>query len=238
VPLVERARVALVFVEPDNRSYFMKTGKLALLLLAIVAAPAYAQTTTAPMCDTTNLDRTHNVFTIVGPVAANQANQQCFIHVVARDQSPGPGQMVEGSYRITVSGGAGGGGGGIENGTAGQTAANAVPATVTQQLDPGMYRLTIGSGGLGGAGCRNVTRGEDGAPTSISNTTTGAVVAGFPRAEYYARNYHSDTTLATARPVRAPAAVAAAAATSSVAGAGAAPVNLVAAGWTWRSRRC
>ncbi len=206
----------------------MKIGKTALVLTACMAAPAYAQTS-ALMCDTTNLDRTRNVFTIAGAVPANAANQQCFIHVVAKDQPVGAGQLAEGDYQITISGGAGGGGGGTEHGTAGYKAPDAIPSSLRAHLDPGMYRLTIGTGGMGGSGCRNVTRGEDGAPSSLSNANTGALIAGFPRAEYYARAYRSDTTLATARPVRAPAPIAVA--PSSAAGAGApVAVNMVAAG--------
>jgi hypothetical protein len=213
----------------------MKIGKVSVLLVACATAPAYAQTSAqgsaqipaqvtdwggAPMCDTTNLDRTRNVFTVIGP--APGANQQCFIHVVPREQAAGPGQMVEGDYRITLSGGAGGGGGGVDRGSAGHRAADAVPGQVDQHLNPGMYRLTIGTGGPGGIGCTNVTRGQDGGPTGISDATTGAVVAGVPRAEYYVRTIRSDTAVAGTQPARTPVAATqrAAQTPSSAAGAG------------------
>lgn len=208
-----------------------RAGTLALLLAGCAAAPAWSQTT-GVLCDTSGMDRTRNVFTIVGATGTD-SSMQCFINVIPKESGqPVNGQIYEGNYTITLSGGAGGGGGGSEGAAAGQKAPDAVPTQVQQHLAPGMYRLTLGTGGRGGAGCRNATRGEDGAPTSISNSATGALVAGFPRAEYYGRTYHSDSTLATARPPQGgkqSIALAAAPAQSSAAGAGS-PQRLVAVG--------
>src|SRR5262245_57892725 len=112
----------------------MRIGtKLALLLLGCAAAPAYAQST-SNMCDTSNLDRARNVFTIVNPTNAD--NQQCFIHVVGKGEAAGPGQLAEGNYRITLSGGGGGGGGGIDGKAAGAPGKPGGMGTVTSNLTP------------------------------------------------------------------------------------------------------
>jgi len=185
----------------------MKYGGL-LILFGLAAVPAYAQTS-APvreaqpdaMCDASNLDRARNIFTIRNLTTGD--NQQCFIHVVPRGQAVGPGQLSEGNYVIALSGGGGGGGGGIERGPDGRPGGNGVPLRETKNLAPGMYRLTIGSGGLGGFGCEKATPGEPGAPTSIADAYSGALIAGYPRAEYFARNYHNNSyyaPIATAAP--------------------------------------
>jgi hypothetical protein len=189
----------------------MKLTGIAIAILGCAASHAFAQGVIAPpaasaspvmgqLCDTSRPDRTRHIFTIQGPTT--QPNAQCFVHVVPRDQVAGAGQLPEGNYRISVSGGGGGGGGGLENGTAGLRGHDAPSSTVTQNLTPGTYRLTIGAGGMGGAGCSTATRGEDGAPTSLSRADTGQVVAGFPRAEWYVRTYRSDDPMASARPAR------------------------------------
>lgn len=51
--------------------------RLALLCMAATAVPAMAQNA-SPMCGTTNLDQSRNVFTIMNP-AAGAVNQQCYV---------------------------------------------------------------------------------------------------------------------------------------------------------------
>jgi hypothetical protein len=127
--------------------------------------------------------------------SADVANRQCFVQVVARGETPLAGQLAEGNYNITLSGGGGGGGGGSATGAAGRTGFDGVPMRTTQYLAPGMYRLTVGAGGLGGRGCNAVTYGQDGAPTSVSNAYTGQTIAGFPQAEYWARGMSYSRTV-------------------------------------------
>jgi hypothetical protein len=191
----------------------MKTAKLTLMFLACAAAiPAFAQNTTDSRCGTTNYDRSLNNFTIMNP-APGTATQQCFITVLPKQSWAGgvpdmaSSQLVEGNYEITLSGGGGGGGGGAgdtergmhkgnEAGAGGTGGYGAVPVTKVRYLNPGVYRLTIGSGGQGGmAGAggehraSNGGRGADGAPTSLSNATTGETIAGFSGAESWNGTY-------------------------------------------------
>lgn len=158
----------------------------------------------SPQCGLTNFDRNGNRFTIVNPTRGT-ANQQCFITVVSKQEwKGGPpdfsrSQLVEGNYEVTLSGGGGGGGGGAGSGTersaaqGGDGGSGAVPVTAVRYLKPGVYRLTIGSGGQGGgSGASNGGsggRGADGAPTSLSNASSGETVAGYPRAEYWDGTY-------------------------------------------------
>jgi len=180
----------------------MKTAKLTLMFLACAAAiPAFAQNTTDSACGMTNFDRNGNRFTIVNP-ASGMATQQCFITVVPKQEwtggapDPASSQFVEGNYQVALSGGGGGGGGGAgstnerKSAKGGDGGSGAVPAAAVRYLKPGVYRLTIGSGGQGGAsGESNGGRGEDGAPTSLSNADTGETVAGFPNAENWNGSY-------------------------------------------------
>jgi hypothetical protein len=176
----------------------MKNAKLTLMFLACTAAiPAFAQNTTDSRCGTTNYDSSRNTFTIMHATPATP-NQQCFVTVVSKDSWTGgtpnlaTSQMVEGNYEISLSGGGGGGGGGADRAGAGGGGAGAVPFVTTQYLSPGVYRLTVGAGGW--SGTANGGNGGDGAPTSLSNATTGQLIAGFPGAEtwngLYQRNNH------------------------------------------------
>jgi len=171
----------------------MKTAKLTLMLLACAAAvPALAQNTTDSRCGMTNYDSSRNIFAIVNPTPGT-ANQQCFITVVPKQSWTGgvpnlsTSQLVEGNYEVTLSGGGGGGGGGAERVGGGGGGAGAVPFTTVRYLQPGIYRLTIGSGGQGGAS--NGRDGKDGAPTSLSNASSGETLAGFSGAESWAGTY-------------------------------------------------
>jgi hypothetical protein len=183
----------------------MKTAKLTLMFLACAAAStAFAQNSTDSRCGTTNFDRNQNTFSITHPTPGT-ANQQCFITVVPKTSWSGgvpnlaSSQLVEGNYEIVLSGGGGAGGGGGSGGEAerdqtkggsgggGYGGSGAIPVTTVHYLTPGIYRLTIGAGGQGGAS--NGGRGGDGAPTSLSNATSGETVAGFSRAEYWGGTY-------------------------------------------------
>jgi hypothetical protein len=147
--------------------------------------------------------------TITNPTAT--ATQQCFITVVPKASWNGGipdlagSQLVEGNYEVTLSGGGGGGGGGAgserehgrtEVGNGGGGGTSAVPVTTMRYLEPGIYRATIGAGGQGGAGGPNGERvarhgwnGSDGAPTSLSKTSSGDTVAGFSGAESWNGKY-------------------------------------------------
>jgi hypothetical protein len=155
-------------------------------------------TASAPQCAVTNFDEAKNAFTVKNPVAG-AVNQQCFFTVMPKDQSamgsvlpvlseyPAP-RLMEGQYIVTLSGGGGGGGAG-HSGGGGGGGAGALPAQVTRYLAPGIYRMTLGTGGEGGIACQTAANGGSGGqgnPTSLSEAYTGNIVAGFPRAEYWA----------------------------------------------------
>jgi hypothetical protein len=153
----------------------MKTAKLTLMFLACAAASAaFAQNTTDARCGTTNFDSSQNMFTITNRTPGT-ATQQCFITVVPKASWNGgvpdlaSSLLIEGNYEVVLAGGGGHGG------------SSEVPATTVRYLTPGVYRLTIGTGGRGGASKGG--RGGDGAPTSLSNASTGETIAGFSRAE-------------------------------------------------------
>ena len=173
----------------------MKTAKFALIVVGCTAIPAFAQDG-SPQCGVTNFDSSRGVFTITSPNVAT-ANQQCFLNVVAKQEwSGGPpdfsrSQLVEGNYQISLSGG-GGGAGGAARDAPGYDGADAIPATRTAYLSPGVYRLTIGAGGQGGQAFLTEDRGGrggDGAPTSLSEAYGGQTIAGYPRAESWDGRY-------------------------------------------------
>jgi hypothetical protein len=189
----------------------MKTAKLTLMFLACAAAiPAMAQNTTDSRCGMTNYDSSRNMFTITN-ATPGAATQQCFFTVVSKNSWAGGNpnlsgsQLVEGNYEVTLSGGGGGGGGGsggerehgrTEAGGGGGGGYSAIPVTTVRYLQPGIYRATIGSGGQGGTAGPNGERvaraggnGGDGAPTSLSNTSSGETVAGFSGAESWNGTY-------------------------------------------------
>ncbi len=162
--------------------------RLALLCLATASAPAFAQNAT-PECAANNYDRTLNAFTVINP-AAGAVNQQCYftVHPSApvADQS---GQyaapnLVAGTYIIDLVGGGGGGGGGAtQDQGGGGGGAGAAPSRSVNYLAPGVYKMTIGTGGYGGAA--NGGRTGDGNPTSLTNATTGQLIAGFAGADVW-----------------------------------------------------
>jgi hypothetical protein len=177
----------------------MKTTQLTLMTLALAAAiPAFAQNTTESRCGETNYDRSTNSYTIVRPMAG-VLNQQCFITVVPKSEWTGGSpdmansRFVEGNYNVALSGGGGGGAGGADGSgqrnasTAGGDGGDgALAFNGIRYFKPGVYRVTIGAGGLGG---EHALRGIDGAPTSVSDASTGQTIAGFPRAEYWDGTY-------------------------------------------------
>jgi hypothetical protein len=180
----------------------MKTAKLTVMFLACAAATAaFAQNTTDSRCGMTNFDGARNMFTLVRPTPGTP-NQQCFITVVSK-QSWGGGapdltssQLVEGNYEITLSGGGGGGGAGANRIGGGDGGSGAIPVTTVRYLQPGVYRLTIGAGGAGGA---NGGNGADGGPTSLSNATSGELIAGFSGAESWNGMYPWTQNVAVVR---------------------------------------
>lgn len=173
--------------------------RLALLCLAVTAAPAFAQNA-LPQCGSANFDQSRNMFTVISP-AAGAVNQQCLVTVYPSgsvpDQSrqyPAP-YLVEGNYIVELSGGGGGGGGGASrdqrggSGGSGGGGASAAPSRTVQFLSPGVYKLTIGTGGEGGR--PDGGRTEDGNPTSLTNANTGQLVAGFPGADVWRQGYQA-----------------------------------------------
>ena len=164
--------------------------RLALLCLAAASAPAFAQNA-SPQCGSANFDQTLNAFTIMNP-AADAVNQQCFLTVYPSGGAPYQSREhpafypVEGTYVIELSGGGGGGGGGASKDQGGGGGgAGAAPSRTVQYLSPGVYKLTIGTGGEGGSA--NGGRTEAGNPTSLTNATTGQLIAGFQGADVWAQ---------------------------------------------------
>jgi len=160
--------------------------RLALLCMAATAVPAYAQTA-LPQCVVSNLDQSRQLFTVMNPTAAD-VNQQCLLSVYQPGTMPdsvrnsAAGYFVAGRYVIDLSGGGGGGGGGaVGDKGGGGGGAGAAPLRTTQFLAPGTYKLTIGTGGSGGRAAGGRT--EAGNPTSITNLSTGQLVAGFAGAD-------------------------------------------------------
>ena len=164
--------------------------RLALLCLAAVSVPAFAQDA-LPRCGAANFDSTQNAFTIRN-APASAVNQQCLITVYPKGAAPAQAQQdpksyfVEGKYTIDLVGGGGGGGGGgaaakDKKGGTGGGGASAAPSRTVQYLSPGDYKLTIGTGGEGGAARGGRT--ESGNPTNLTNAKTGQLVAGFPGAD-------------------------------------------------------
>lgn len=173
----------------------MKTAKLALIVAGCAAIPAFAQDG-SPQCGATNYDRARNVFTITNP-SSGSVNQQCFITVVSKQEWNGglpdfsTSQLVEGNYEISASGG-GGGAGGAAQSARGYDGADAIPFMHKRYLSPGVYRLTIGAGGQGGQAFLTEDRGgrgEDGAPTSLSEAYSGQTIVGYARAESWDGRY-------------------------------------------------
>lgn len=160
--------------------------RMALLCLAAASAPAFAQNA-GPECASSNYDRTLNGFTVINP-AAGAVNQQCYFTVHANGTAPAAsGQyaapsLVAGTYIIDLVGGGGGGGGSSNNDSGGGGGgAGAAPSRTVQYLAPGVYKMTLGTGGYGGAA--NGGRTGDGNPTSLTNATTGQLIAGFAGAD-------------------------------------------------------
>lgn len=91
----------------------MKNDRLALLLLACTAAPAFAQGA-LPQCESANYDKVRDIFTVISP-APDAVNQQCLLTIHPAQASASSAQypapfLAEGSYAIELSGGGGGGG--------------------------------------------------------------------------------------------------------------------------------
>lgn len=164
--------------------------RLALLCLTAVSVSAFAQSN-LPRCGSSNFDPAQNAFTIKN-WPADGVNQQCLITVYPAGAAPAQAAQdrasyfAEGTYVIDLIGAGGGGGGGAaasggKSGGSGGAGASAVPSRTVQYLAPGEYKLTIGTGGIGGAAGGGRT--ESGNPTSLTNATTGQLVAGFPGAD-------------------------------------------------------
>jgi hypothetical protein len=168
----------------------MKSGKFVMAVLTCATTSVFAQD--APQCESTNMDQGRNIFTVVNP-ASGAVNQQCFLTV---QPSGAGGRYTEGNYEILLSGGGGGGGGGgtgtdRSSGSGGQGGAGAVPARTNTYLKPGVYRLTMGTGGLGGSASGSQGSGGNagnGNPTGMMEAHTGETIAGYPRAEQWARS--------------------------------------------------
>lgn len=170
--------------------------RLALLSLAAVAAPVFAQNA-VPMCGPANYDQTRSVFTVRNPVVG-AVNQQCLITVYPSGAMPAQARqypafnLTEGSYLVELSGGGGGGGGGAgKDGGGGGGGAGAAPLRTVQYLSPGTYKLTIGTGGDGGSA--NGGRVEAGNPTSLTNYATGQLIAGFAGADVWPQRTNGAT---------------------------------------------
>ena len=168
----------------------MKSGKFVMALLTCATSSVFAQD--SPQCDAANFDQSRNIFTVVNP-ASGAVNQQCFLTV---QPSGTAGRYTEGNYEILLSGGGGGGGGGggsrddRSSGVGGQGGAGAIPARTNTYLKPGIYRVTMGTGGMGGGASGSSNSGGNagnGNPTGIVEASTGQTIAGFPRAEQWAR---------------------------------------------------
>ena len=175
--------------------------RLALLCLAAVSVPAFAQSA-LPRCGATNFDSTQNAFTIKN-APATAVNQQCLITVYPQGAAPAQAQQdpksyfVEGTYTIDLIGGGGGGGGGGagakgKTGGTGGGGAGAAPSRTVQYLAPGDYKLTIGTGGEGGAARGGRT--ESGNPTSLIDANTGKLIAGFPGADKWTQESKAAAT--------------------------------------------
>jgi len=175
--------------------------RLALLCLAAVSVPAFAQSA-LPRCGATNFDSTQNAFTIKN-APATAVNQQCLITVYPQGAAPAQAQQdpksyfVEGTYTIDLIGGGGGGGGGGagakgKTGGTGGGGASAAPSRTVQYLAPGDYKLTIGTGGEGGAARGGRT--ESGNPTSLTDANTGKLIAGFPGADKWTQQSKAAAT--------------------------------------------
>ena len=167
----------------------MKSGKFVMAVLTCATTSVFAQD--APQCESANLDQGRNIFTVVNP-ASGAVNQQCFLTV---QPSGAAGRYTEGNYEILLSGGGGGGGGGAasdnrSSGSGGQGGAGAIPSRTNTYLKPGVYRLTMGTGGLGGGASGSQGSGGNagnGNPTGMVEANTGEMIAGYPRAEQWAR---------------------------------------------------
>lgn len=160
--------------------------RLAMLCLATASVPALAQGT-LPRCGSTNFDQARGAFTVKNP-APGIVNQQCLITVYPKGAMPAEARqdpasyLVEGTYAIELVGGGGGGGGGSRaRGGGGGGGAGAAISRTTQFLAPGDYKLTLGTGGEGGAAGGGRT--GSGNPTSLTNASTGQLIAGFPGAD-------------------------------------------------------
>lgn len=160
--------------------------RMSLICLSAAAMPAYAQDA-PPLCGTRNFDQARSIFTVMDPVPGS-ANQQCLLNVYRSGERPSQAAqspasyLVEGRYLIDISGGGGGGGGGAsKDHGGGGGGAGAAPIQVVKTLTPGVYKLTIGMGGMGGKADGGTT--EYGSPSSLTNATTGELIAGFAGAD-------------------------------------------------------
>ena len=148
-----------------------------------------------PDCFASNYDAQRDLFTVRN-TSQNFVNQQCVLTVGPRGVST-PSRLSAGSYTVSLANGGGGGAGGTQQrgsrGGAGGGGAGAREAVTRVDLAEGSYRLTIGSGGPGGHACvfapyyMGGGPGWPGSPSNIVRISTGAVIAGTPGAESYAR---------------------------------------------------
>ena len=187
--------------------------KLALAVLAgagagCATAPSAPQIALSelPNCLESNYDAQGRLFTIrdLNDIWAdptkNPVNQQCLLNVGSSGNPAAPSQLIAGSYTVYLANGGGGGAGGtlqssipgVAGGGGGGGGAGAKEVRVTVYLSEGAYKLTIGAGGPGGHVCvpaSNLPGGPGwfGSPSNIVRVATGALVAGVPDADAYAR---------------------------------------------------
>ena len=181
----------------------MKMTRLALSLLAGIGAgcatapPAPLAASGLPDCFNSNYDPQRDLFTMRS-AAQNVVNQQCAITVGPRGGVASASRLTAGSYTVYLANGGGGGAGGTMQGPrggggAGGGGAGAREVQKAVDLVEGTYKLTIGAGGPGGNSCTFAPYflggepGWVGSPSNIVHLATGAVIAGAPGADSYAR---------------------------------------------------
>ena len=170
----------------------MKITTLVVSLLAVGPVAA----TELPDCFKSTYDAQLDLFTVKN-TAKDIVNQQCVLTVGPRGGATTPSRLSAGSYMVSLANGGGGGAGGTQQrgsrGGAGGGGAGAREVVTRVDLAEGSYRLTIGAGGPGGLACvfapyyMGGGPGWLGSPSNIVRIATGAVMAGTPGADSYAR---------------------------------------------------
>jgi hypothetical protein len=171
---------------------------LAGLAGGCAVAPAPGDLASLPDCFESNYDRELRLFTPNGALGG-AAHQHCVLTVVPAGSAAPLRQLGAGRYFVSLANGGGGGAGGTlqilnrPGGGGGGGGAGARETQTTVNLAEGRYVLTIGAGGPGGSECmRNPFPfgggpGWAGSPSNMVRADSGALVAGLPGAETYAR---------------------------------------------------